>query len=103
MKTDENLKRPMSKTSMKGIKKVLDRPQYKIFGTERIKLKKELSELKSFIKGFWHEHQMDKDMTSFYSGTDTFPMSDDAAKEMYDKNIEKIKLIENKLKTKYNE
>ena len=76
-------------------------PQFKIFGTERRKLKKELSELKMFVKDFWYYHQMDKDMASFYGGTDTFPMSDENAKEMYDRKVEEIKEIENKLSVSY--
>jgi len=101
MKTDKDLKKAMSKQSMKGIKNILenDNPQFKIFGTERRKLKKELSGLKSFINGFWYEHQMDKDMVSFYGGSDTFPMCDEAAKEMYNYYVEEIK----KLEVKYNE
>ena len=36
-------------------------PIYKINGLERRKVKKHLSELKSFIKHFWYYHNLDKD------------------------------------------
>ncbi len=32
---------------------------------------------KSFLKHFWHYHQLDKDMCSFYGGREEYPMSDD--------------------------
>lgn len=71
-----------------------NKPTYKIHGKERRVLKKELSELKSFVKNYWYYHQMDKDMTSFYGSSDGYTMSDEDAKVIYDKNINKIKNIE---------
>lgn len=70
---------------------------FKISGKERRKVKKELSELKSFMKSFWHEHQMEKDMSSFYGGSDMV-MEDDVAKELYDKTMKQIKTLEESLK-----
>lgn len=76
-------------------------PQFKIFGSERRKLKKELSELKSFVKNFWHFHQMEKDMSSIYGSTNGFPMSDEKAKELYDIKIVEIEQLENLLNEPY--
>ena len=45
----------------------MNEPTYKIHGIERRQLKKELGELKRYVKNFWYYHQLDKDMTSFYS------------------------------------
>jgi hypothetical protein len=73
----------------------MNTPQFKISGLERRNLKKELSQLKSYVKNFWHCHQLDKDMTSFYGGTDTYPMSDDSANIRYNKAIEDIENLEN--------
>jgi hypothetical protein len=75
----------------------MNAPTYKISGLERRKVKKELSELKSHVKNFWHYHQLDKDMSSFYGSTNNFPMSDDEAQKRFDRTNEKIKVIEEKL------
>ena len=79
----------------------MDKPIYKINGKERKKLKKDISELKSFAKNFWYFHQLDKDMVSFYGGKDGYPMSDDNAQKKLDKIIEKIKIIEEQLLVLY--
>ena len=79
----------------------MSKPQYNIYGKERRELKKKLSHLKRFVKHFWHDHQMDKDMASFYGKTETFPMSDKDAKNMYDDSVEEIRVIEEKLKEPY--
>jgi hypothetical protein len=79
----------------------MNEPQFKIFGEERRKLKKELSLLKSFIRHFWHYHQLDKDMTQFYGTSGNYPMSDDVAQQRYDKKIEQIKYLESKLQEPY--
>jgi hypothetical protein len=78
-----------------------NQPTYKIHGTERRKLKKELSELKSFVKNFWYYHQLDKDMTSFYGGTETYPMGDEKANEIVESSKKKIKILEDKLSVLY--
>jgi len=76
---------------------------YKIHGIERRKVKHELSGLKSFVKTFWYYHQLDKDMTSFYGGSETYPMSDELATQKFNETNEKIKLLEEKLSILYNE
>ena len=73
-------------------------PQFKIFGVERRKLKKELSLLKLFIKDFWHYHTLDKDMASIYGNTANYPMSDNDAQIMYKSKQEEILVLEEKLK-----
>ena len=76
-------------------------PQFKIFGEERRKLKKELSLLKSFVRHFWHYHQLDKDMTQFYGGSENYPMPDKEAQKRYDKKLIEIKNLEEILKQPY--
>jgi len=79
----------------------MNEPQFKIHGIKRREVKKELSGLKSFVKHFWYYHQLDKDMTSFYGGTDTYPMSDELAQQKLDKMNKEIKVIEDKLSVAY--
>ena len=79
----------------------MNQPQFKIFGEERRKLKKELSLLKSSVRYFWHFHNEDKIMTKFYGSSGNYPMSDDVAKQRYDKKIEHIKYLESKLQEPY--
>jgi hypothetical protein len=79
----------------------LNEPQFKIFGTERRILKKELAELKSFYKNYFHYHQLDKDMSSFYGGTKDYPMNDDKANERYNQLKNKIDKLESKLNEPY--
>jgi hypothetical protein len=69
--------------------------KFKISGDERRALKKRLSFLKSFYKNFWWEHQIEKDMNSFYGGT---TMTDDRAKMIYDNTNLEILKLENLLK-----
>ena len=76
-------------------------PQFKIFGEERRKLKKELSLLKSFVRHFWHYHQLDKDMTQFYGGSENYPMSDKEAQKRYDKKLIEITNLEEILQQPY--
>lgn len=76
-------------------------PQFKIFGEERRKLKKELSLLKSSVRYFWHYHQLDKDMTQFYGGSENYPMSDNVAQQRYDQDLIKIQQLEELLKKTY--
>ena len=69
--------------------------KFKISGQERRELKKSLRQLKSFKKGFWHYHQLDKDMCAFISPEKVgeYPMSDEEAQKRYDKvqmEIEKL-------------
>lgn len=79
----------------------MSNPIYKIHGNERRVLKKELSEIKSFIKNFWHYHQMDKDMSNFYGNSGGYPMCDEDAQKIYDKNLNEIKNIEHLLSIPY--
>ena len=79
----------------------MNEPTYKIHGIERSQLKKELGELKRYVKNFWYYHQLDKDMTSFYGGQDGFPMSDDEAQKRVDKAEKQIQELENRLSVLY--
>lgn len=83
------------------IKNNMNTPQFKIHGQERRKLKKEYSALKSYIKGFWHWHTMDKDIASIYGSSEGYPMTDESAQKIYD--IAKLKLenIEKQLSIPY--
>ena len=76
-------------------------PIYKINGLERRKVKKHLSELKSFIKDFWHYHNLDKDMYSFYSPDDNSMMSDIDAQLLYDSKKNEIDKITAELDEPY--
>ncbi len=77
-----------------------NQPIYKINGLERRKVKKHLSELKSFTKDFWYYHNLDKDMYSFYSDLNNM-MSDVDAKLLYDSKIYEIDRIVNELEEPY--
>lgn len=79
----------------------MNEPQFKIFGNERRILKKELAGLKSFYKNYFYHHQLDKDMCSFYGGTNDYPMNDDKANERYNQLKNKIDKLESKLNEPY--
>lgn len=79
----------------------MNEPIYKIHGIERRQLKKELGELKLYVKNFWYYHQLDKDMTSFYGGKEGFPMSDDESQERVNKAKKQIQELENMLSVLY--
>lgn len=72
----------------------MKKPIYGIHGLERRRLKKELGELKRYVKNFWYYHRLDKDMTSFYGG---HPMSDDEAQKRVDETKKQIQELENRL------
>lgn len=78
-----------------------ENPTYRIHGKERRVLKKELGELKRFIKNFWYYRQLDKDMSHFYGGSENYPMSDEDAQKVYDKNCIKIQNLEYLLSIPY--
>lgn len=81
----------------------MNQPQFRISGTRRREVKKELSSLKIYAKNFWYHHQLDKDMASFYNcQTDTYPMNDETAHNKYNSALEKIKRLENDLAIPYN-
>jgi len=75
--------------------KIINVPTYKINGKDRRKAKKELADLKSFVKYFWREHSMEKDMDSIYGHNSC--MSDENAKAIYDSKCEEILKMENLL------
>lgn len=72
-------------------------PVYKISGQERRQLKKELSELKSYAKGFWRYHQLDVDMNSIYGGDNSYVLSDNKAQEKFNKINPQIETIQTSL------
>lgn len=82
------------------IKSGKDNTPFLIRGIERKSLKKELSELKSCAKNFPYFHQLDKDMASFYGGSDEYPLSDEKAKERIEEIKDRIKKIELQLTLK---
>ena len=80
---------------------IMNEPTYKIHGIERRQLKKELAELKLYVKNFWYYHQLDKDMASFYGGKEGFPMSDNEAQKRVDKAEKQIQELEGRLSVLY--
>lgn len=72
----------------------MNQPIYKISGKERRKLKQRFNFLKSFLKSFWKDHQLEKDMVSFYGGN---MMSDEKAKDVYSKTEKEILELEQQL------
>jgi len=78
----------------------MNNPQFKIYGIERRKVKKELSELNSYVKNFWYFHQLDKDMASFYGGEERL-MNDVDAQQKIDQAKNKIKELQIKLSIVY--
>ncbi len=79
----------------------MNTPQFKIYGEERRKVKKELSLLKLSVRYFWHFHNEDKFLTQIYGGRADYPMSDVEAKRRYDSKLIKIKQLEDKLDIPY--
>ena len=79
-----------------------NQPQFKIHGDERRKLKHELAQEKSFLKTFWHYHNLDKDMASIYGGSGDFPMSDERAEVVYNQRKEKVERLEKVLQEPFN-
>ena len=78
-----------------------NQPTYKIHGAARREMKKRASLLKGFLKTFWYDHQMDKDMASFYGGSPGYPMSDEAAQEMFDTKTKELEILNAKLSVLY--
>ena len=79
----------------------MNEPQFKIHVKARRKVKHEISKIKSLLKGYWYYHQLDKDMASFYGSTDTFPMSDEKAQEIYDQKKKEIEELKASLQVPY--
>lgn len=71
--------------------------QYLLSGIPRKKYKRELNSLKSFVRYFWHFHQLEKDMCGAPNDDACYPMPDEQAKQVYDKACEKIKQMEHQL------
>lgn len=78
-----------------------NKPEFKIHGLERRKLKSEVAEKKSFLKNFWHMHQLEKDMAYLYGSSGDFPMDDERAQEVYSRTEAEIVKLENILKEPY--
>ena len=78
----------------------MNQPIYRINGIERRKLKKELSQLKSFLKNYFYYHQLDKDMVSFYGESEQYPMSDNEAEKRYIEILSEVKELEERLSVK---
>ena len=74
---------------------------FKISGQERRDLKKLLNEYKAYEKGFWHYHQLDKDMCNFISPEKLgeYPMKSNMKTELYSV-VDQIYLIPT-IKTTY--
>lgn len=70
---------------------------FEISGKERRELKKKASSLRSFIKNFWYYHQLDKDMAGFYGSGNGFPMNDEDAKVIYERNKRELNSLEKRL------
>ena len=73
--------------------------KFKISGQERRNLKKILHEYISYETGFWHYHQLDKDMCAFVSSDKAgeYLMSDEETQKRYDKIVSKIEELKKKL------
>ena len=76
--------------------------KFKISGQERRDLKKLLNEYKSYKTGFWHYHQLDKDMCAFISPEKVgeYPMSDEDAKKRHNKVVREIEKLTKQLEEK---
>lgn len=72
----------------------MNQPQFKINGQERRALKKELAQLKSFVKNFWYFQRLEKDLVSIYGGGENYPMSDEIAQKKFDDAALKVKKLE---------
>jgi len=75
----------------------MNEPQFVISGKERKVVKKELSLLKWIVKDFWRDHQMEKDMCSFYGGN---VMNDEDAQKYFEKSQKQIVKLEKTLNEK---
>lgn len=79
----------------------MSNPQFKIHGLERRQVKKEVGELKRYVKYFWHYHQLDKDMSIGIKPSNGYPMSDELAQKKFDDATKQIKEMEDKLIVPY--
>lgn len=74
---------------------------FKIHGTKRRQLKKELNKLKLYVKNFWYYHELEKDMISFYGSKETYHISDEDAQIKINNTKTKIKKIKEQLSIIY--
>lgn len=81
----------------------MNAPTYKIHGKERRTLKKELAELKSFVKNFWYCYQLEKDMHFIYGCDDKNVISNNTAEKKLEAAKLKITKLEDRLNTPYTE
>lgn len=77
------------------------KPKYKIHGVKRRQLKNELRDLRHSANIFWQKHNREKDMSSFYGGSDTYPMSDEQAEIKCTEYKNKIEKLERDLSVLY--
>ena len=77
----------------------MSNPIYKIYGTERRRYKKELSEMKLSAKYFYHHLQFERDMQSFYGGD--YVLSKGEADKFYNRMIGQINHLESELSVLY--
>lgn len=78
-------------------------PQFKIHGRERREFKKKYFELRSFVRNFWYYHNLDKDM-AIITGAESdngYPMTDEKAQKIFEKESAKLKEMELKLNEPY--
>ena len=85
------------KKSTAHFKIIIMNPTYKISGTERRKLKKELAILKRYVRYFWYYHQLDKDMYFIHGCDSSKLMTDEEARKKVDKALAEISEIEKQL------
>ena len=79
----------------------MSEPQYKIHGKPRRKLKSELSLLRGFVKGFWRNHQFEKDMYWIHGCDASKLMHDEDAEELVSRKKKEIKSLEEMLSEPY--
>lgn len=78
-----------------------NKPIYKIHGTKRRELKKELSLLKRFTKNYWSDYNLNNDMYRFYNCQNpNLPTKEQAQKHLDKVNL-KIMQIESRLAVLY--
>ena len=80
---------------------IYNEPTYKIHGTKRRELKKELSKLKSFVKNYWRYYNLDNDMYRFYGCQNPNLPTKEQAQKQLDAASLKIVEIESRLAVLY--
>ena len=77
----------------------MNNPTFKIYGKDRRELKKKLGELKSYVRTFWYERQLERDMFMFLKSGNM--LTDDEAQKKFDKANAEIAELEAKLAEGY--